>query len=266
VYVSLAVRDKTAAGMDGQGKPIETDPGAALAGTDNIRGHILIVDDDPVVRDILSHSLSESGYRIEECVDGDRVEAVLQAFPADIVLLDIRLPGTDGLTLTRRLRASSDIGIILVTRLDDEVDRIVGLEIGADDYIAKPFNLREVRARVSALMRRIAANGRSDVSQTLRFGTWSLNLATQRLRHANGEEVRLTPGEYQVLACLVQRPQKLTMRDHVVTMGSDAVSLSAESLDVLVSRLRRKLGDNPRDPQLIQTVHGQGYVFVPTPY
>ena len=226
-------------------------------------GHLLIVDDDPVVREILSSSLSEHGYQVKACEDGEQMNALLREFPADIVLLDIRLPGTDGLALTRYLRAQSDIGIILVTRLDDEVDRIIGLEIGADDYIAKPFNLREVRARVGALMRRISAVGRSDISETIRFGDWALNLATQRLRRIDGEEIRLTPGEYQVLACLVQRPQKLTTREHVIAMGS--VSLSEESLDVLISRLRRKLGDNPRNPQLIQTVHGQGYVFVPAP-
>lgn len=242
-------------------EPLTATPGGA------VDGRLLVVDDDPVTRHLLCSYFGQAGYSVDECDNGDEVEARIAAVPYDIVILDIRLPGRNGLDIARSLRAQTSIGIILISQLSEETDRVVGLEIGADDYITKPFNLREVHARVKSLLRRMALWTRPDHSDVIRFLGWQFDLALRHLISPQGEEVRLTGGEFQLLACLVQRPKRLTPRSHLIAMVSDgARSMSAESVDVLISRLRRKLGDDTRPPRLIVTVHGQGYVFAAPTY
>lgn len=232
-----------------------------------IDAHLLVVDDDPVTRHLLCSYFRQAGYSVDECDNGDEVEARVAAAPYDIVILDIRLPGRNGLDIARSLRAQTSIGIILISQLTDETDRVVGLEVGADDYITKPFNLREVHARVKSLLRRMALWTKPDHSDVIRFLGWQFDLALRRLVSPQGEEVRLTGGEFQILACLVQRPKRLTPRSHLVAMVSDGVrSMSADSIDVLISRLRRKLGDDGRQPRIIVTIHRQGYVFATPTY
>lgn len=242
-------------------------PGEVTGTVSEAEGRLLVVDDDPVTRHLLCSYFRQAGYHVAESDSGADVEAQIAAAPCDIVLLDIRMPGRNGLDITRSLRVQSSIGIILISQLADDTDRVIGLEIGADDYITKPFNLREVHARVKSLLRRMALWTRPDDSDVIRFQGWQFDLATRHLTSPQGEEVRLTGGEFQLLACLVQRPKRLTPRNHLIAMVSDgARSMSAESLDVLISRLRRKLGDDTRPPRLIVTVHGQGYVFAAPTY
>lgn len=230
-------------------------------------GDLLIVDDDPVTRHLLCSYFRQAGYAVTELDNGNAVAAAIATKPYDIVILDIRMPGRNGLDIARELRAQTSIGIILISQLGDETDRIIGLEVGADDYITKPFNLREVHARVKSLLRRMALWMRPDETDVIRFRGWQFDLATRRLYSPDGNEVRLTGGEFQLLACLVQRPKRLTSRNHLIAMvGGGARSMSSESIDVLISRLRRKLGDDGRQPKLIVTVHGQGYVFATPTY
>lgn len=228
---------------------------------------ILVVDDDSVTRSLLAGYLANEGYAVSEAGSVEEARAKLAGGETDLVLLDIRLPGADGLTLTRELRAESEIGIILVTgSRKDDVDRIVGLELGADDYVVKPFNAREVVARTKNLLRRVAharhANAADD--GPLAFEGWRLDPARRRLFAPDDDEVSLTDGEFRLLHALMRHGGRVVSRERLMDLlqGRDW-SPSDRSVDVLIGRLRRKLHDDPAKPRFILAVRGVGYRFIP---
>ena len=223
--------------------------------------HALIVEDDEVSRAKLSGYLEAAGYRVSEASDGQEMWQVLIGDPADLLILDINLPGEDGLDLTRRVRSKSDIGIILVTGRTEDVDRIVGLETGADDYLTKPFNPRELLARGKNLLRRTALA--APAGGTLkRFAGWQFDTRTRRLISPGGEKVPLTRAEFELLAAFVDRAGLVLSRDRLLNCVTHrSWEPSDRTIDVLVRRLRQKIEFDPKDPELIVTAHGEGYVF-----
>lgn len=224
--------------------------------------HIVIVEDDPVTRTKLAGYFEAEGYRVSEADDGQAMWQHLERESPDLVLLDINLPGEDGLYLTRQLRAKLDVGIILVTGRTDDVDRIVGLELGADDYVTKPFNQRELLARVKNLLRRTSATPQEDESPK-RFAGWVFDMQRRRLTAPDDRAVSLTRAEFELLAAFVRHPGVVMSRErltsHVTHRDWDPYD---RTIDVLVRRLRRKIERDPKVPDLIITVHGEGYVFV----
>lgn len=230
--------------------------------------HLLVVDDDREIRDLVSRFLTRHGYRVTTARDGREMKRALQDWSFDLIVLDLMLPGTDGLTLCRELRASSNVPVIMLTAMGEEMDRIVGLEMGADDYLPKPFNPRELLARIKAVLRRIdqpsrvADEGRSN---HIRFGDWEFDIATRVLKDAKGTVVDLTAGEFELLQTFALHPQRVLSRDQILDMtrGRSAVPFD-RSVDVQVGRLRRKIEADPANPLLIKTVRGGGYVFTPS--
>ncbi len=228
--------------------------------------HILIVDDDREIRDLTARFLRGRGFRAAAAANGREMDAALSEGRFDLVVLDVMMPGEDGLSICRRLRAQGAMPIILLTALGEETDRIVGLEMGADDYLPKPFNPRELEARIKAVLRRAGAavetadGGRA--GRTLRFNGWSLSLTARELRDPGGALVSLTGGEFELLAVLAERPQRVLSRDRLLnlTRGRDAGPFD-RSIDVQLSRLRRKIETDPKNPALIKTVRNGGYVF-----
>lgn len=228
---------------------------------------IAVVDDDPITRETLKSYLEGEGYRVALARDGDQLSALLARGRVDLLLLDIRLPGKDGLMVTRELRASSNIGIILITGRSDRMDRIIGLELGADDYITKPFEPREILARTRSLLRRVARPGQSAATapasgRVKRFDGWEVHLDKRRLRDPAGEDVRLTSAEFDLMAAFVENPGRVLSRDDLLdlTLRGDNVPYD-RSIDRLVRRLRRVVEPDPADPTRIVTVHGMGYLF-----
>ncbi|MCG4453285.1 response regulator [Pseudomonas sp. MMS21-TM103] len=227
---------------------------------------VLIVDDDPVIRELLASYLLRDGYQVHCAETAEQAEDRLLEFPVDLVMLDIRLPGKDGLTLTRELRVRSEVGIILITGRDDEIDRIVGLECGADDYVVKPFNPRELVSKAKNLVRRVrhvqALQPQAKARHLKCFGDWALDVDRRRLVAADGSEGLLTQGEFQLLSVLLRNAGHTLSRDQLMDQIRNREWLPNDrSIDVLVGRLRRKLNDDPADPQLIITIHGAGYLF-----
>ena len=231
-----------------------------------MRYHILVVEDDAVTREKLTGYFEREGYRVTAVENGQEMRAVLAEQAVDLVMLDINLPGEDGLLLTRELRARSTVGIILVTGRSDAVDRIVGLEMGADDYVTKPFELRELLVRVKNLLWRIslAAAGPSEpavADDAVRFGPWRFDIPRRQLSK-DGVPVRLTKAEYEVLVAFVAHPGRVLSRERILTLISHrGDGPSDRTIDVLIRRLRGKMELDPRDPQLFVTVHGEGYLF-----
>ncbi|MCW3783303.1 response regulator [Defluviimonas salinarum] len=223
--------------------------------------HIVIIEDEPVTRATLTSYLDSHGYRVTEVASAEKAEAVLARDNADLLLVDINLEGKDGLQITREQRALSEVGIILISGRTDDVDRIVGLEMGADDYVCKPFNRRELLARIKNLLRRTMAL--RHLSRTVfRFEGFTFNVATRALTRETGEAVRLTRAEYELLAQLVRHPAEVLGRE----MLAAAVTHRHEggdprTVDVLIRRLRSKIERDPKLPQIISTSHGEGYVF-----
>ena len=223
--------------------------------------HVLIVEDDEVARTKLAGYLETAGHRVSEAVDGRGLRQVMASDPVDLVLLDINLPGEDGLDLTRFIRASHDVGIILVTGRTDDVDRIVGLEIGADDYVTKPFNPRELLARVKTLLRRTTARTPS-ASETKMFSGWQFDARSRRLASPEGDKVELTRAEFELLNALVAHPGIVLTRERLLgCITHRSWDPGDRTVDVLVRRLRRKLEVDPKSPELIITAHGEGYMF-----
>ncbi|MEX0924037.1 MAG: two-component system response regulator TorR [Rhodovibrionaceae bacterium] len=223
--------------------------------------HILVVEDDPVTRAKLAGYLEAAGHRVGEAADGNEMRRILAKDPAELLLLDINLPGEDGLELTRELRARSEIGIILVTGRTDDIDRVVGLEIGADDYVTKPFNSRELLARVKAVLRRSVAQQRAE-SPLRRFGPWSFDMRARKLSSDSGAHLPLTRAEYELLSVLVDRPGRVLTRERLLTRVTHrSWEPNDRTVDVLVRRLRRKIESDPKNPEIIVTVHGEGYLF-----
>ncbi|KZK81233.1 Aerobic respiration control protein ArcA [Pseudovibrio sp. Ad13] len=228
------------------------------------KAHILVVDDDLTSRVALSGYFETEGYRVSEAEDGAQMRSVFAGGDVDLIMLDIRLPDDDGLTLLKDVRKKSDVGIIMVTGRTDDVDRIVALEMEADDYVIKPFNPRELLARSKNLLRRVRA-GRVPVAvdeRVLSFSGWVLDLDKRGLKSPEGEDVRLTRGEFELLSALVENKGRVLTRDNLLDhLNHREWDPSDRTVDVLIGRLRRKIEANPKDPTLIMTVHGVGYVF-----
>ena len=231
--------------------------------------HILVVDDDREIRDLTARFLRKHGYRVDTAANGREMDTQLAAGRYDLIVLDLMMPGEDGLSICRRLRADGAIPIVMLTALGEETDRIVGLEMGADDYLPKPFNPRELLARIKAVLRRSAAAASSAAAQPaapsgrrLSFEGWSLDLARRELFDPSGALVTLTAGEFDLLAAFAERPHRVLSRDQLLdlTRGREAGPFD-RSVDVQLSRLRRKVETNPGEPALIKTVRGGGYVF-----
>lgn len=226
--------------------------------------HIVIVDDQPEICELVHNYLSGEGYRVSTANDGPSMRRIMQQYEVDLVLLDIMLPGDDGLSLARQLRAQSDIGIIILTGRGETVDRIIGLEMGADDYLPKPFHLRELLARVKSVLRRASARGESAkvLPQSAMFNGWKLDLTSRELIAPSGEEVRLTTGEFDLLAAFVANANQVLSRDRLLDLARNRASGPFDrTIDVQVGRLRKKLEDDPQNPSLIKTVRGSGYIF-----
>ena len=223
--------------------------------------HVLIVEDDAVARTKLAGYLETAGHRVSEAIDGRGLRQVMLSDPVDLVLLDINLPGEDGLDLTRFIRANSDVGIILVTGRTDDVDRIVGLEIGADDYITKPFNPRELLARVKTLLRRTTVRAPS-AFESKAFAGWRFDTRSRRLVSPAGNKVALTRAEFELLNALIAHPGTVLTRERLLgCITHRSWDPGDRTVDVLVRRLRQKLEIDPQSPELIITVHGEGYMF-----
>jgi len=234
--------------------------------------HILVVDDDPRIRTLLRRYLEGEGFEIEEAADGEAMLRHMAKSSVDLVMLDLMIPGEDGLSLARKIRATSAVPIIIVTGKGELTDRVVGLELGADDYITKPFHLREVLARIRTVLRRSAAKAQvpesrgpeASTGDCVRFDGWRFDLARRELHAADGSLVPLTTAEYQLLAAFVRSANRVLDRDRLMdlTRGRDWSPLD-RSIDTQIGRLRKKIEADPAHPQLVKTVRGAGYVFTP---
>jgi DNA-binding response OmpR family regulator len=230
--------------------------------------HILVVDDEPEVRDLVQEFLIRQGFPVTTAGSVAEAREVLQARAVDLVILDWRMPGEDGLVLARELRVRGGIGVVMLTASGTTTDRVIGLEVGADDYIAKPFDPRELLARVRSVLRRvrpIAPAEPADKSRTVRFGSCLLELDTRRLFTLDGTEVPLTAMEFDLLEAFATRPNRVLTREQLLDLahkrGSDPFD---RSIDIRVARLRQKIEPHPHKPQTLKTVRGAGYIFLPT--
>lgn len=227
--------------------------------------HILVVDDDRQIRTMLARYLSDNGLRVTVAEDGRQMTELVGKFRFDVVVLDVMMPGDDGFTLCQRLRARSTVPIILLTARGDETDRVIGLELGADDYVPKPFHPRELLARIRAALRRagMAASLPAEVvADRFGFAGWVLDIGRRTLLSPGGSLVELTTGEFDLLVALVQHPQQVLSRDQLLDYVHGRSSLNIDrSIDVQVSRLRRKIEADPHAPELVKTVRNGGYFF-----
>jgi len=236
--------------------------------------HIAVVDDEAAITELLAHYLAGHGFRVTQLHSGRPLMELMVSDPPLLVLLDLGLPGEDGFAIARQLRERWRCGLVIITGRGDSVDKIVGLEIGADDYVTKPFDLRELAARIKAVLRRIqpvapTAAAASPIlpapsGACLGFLGWRLDLAARRLDAPGGGEVRLTTGEFELLTTLVQHAGRVLSRDFLLeqTRGRDAAPFD-RTIDVQVGRLRKKLEADAENPQIIKSVRGAGYIFVP---
>jgi two-component system OmpR family response regulator len=233
------------------------------------RAHLLVVDDDREICDLIRHFFERHGYRVTSAHDESQMQAQLKRRSFDLVVLDVMLPGKSGLELCRDIRAGSQVPIIMVTAVNETVDRIVGLELGADDYLAKPFEPRELLARVRAIIRRsnifTEPEKRQRPTQTYKFDGWTIDVARRRLWTADDVVVTLTTAEFDLLCVFVTHPQRTLTRDQLLdlTQGQTAQPFD-RSIDILVSRLRKKLGGGSDKSTAIVTVRGGGYMFSPS--
>jgi two-component system OmpR family response regulator len=227
--------------------------------------HILVVDDDREIRDLLSRFLERNRFRVTSARDGREARRAWPLGHYQLVVLDLMLPGEGGLEIARWLRQQGDVPIVMLTAMGEETDRIIGLELGADDYVPKPFNPRELLARIRAVLRRTTERAEKKVepaAKSVRFSGWTLEPARRRLLNPDGAEVALTGGEYDLLVALVERANRVLTRDMLLDLlrGRQAGPFD-RAIDVAISRLRRKLEDDGRHAQLIKTVRGGGYVL-----
>jgi len=233
--------------------------------TANPATHVLIVDDDHRIRAMLARFLADHGLRVSQAGDGRAMFALCEAARIDVIVLDIMMPGEDGLSLCRRMRAQSSVPIILLTAMGGDTDRIIGLEIGADDYVVKPFNPRELLARIRAVTRRLGAaslNTERPVATIYEFGGWQLNSSRRTLTSPAGALTDLTSGEFDLLLTFLGHPQRVLTRDQLLDLAHGRVSESYDrSIDVQISRLRRKIEADPQDPAFIKTIRNEGYFF-----
>ena len=227
--------------------------------------HILLVDDERSIREPLAHYLQKQGFRVTQATDAAAARTRLTAYAIDLVILDIMMPGEDGLSLTRHIRETSAVPVILLTARSEETDRIVGLEMGADDYVVKPFSPRELAARAKVVLRRTANGGtrqHAPESGSYAFADWVLKSGERALVDREGVSVALSTGEYNLLLALVQRPRAVLTRDQLLdlTQGREAAPFD-RAIDNQISRLRRKIESDPKNPELIRTVWGGGYTL-----
>lgn len=227
--------------------------------------HILVVDDDSQIRSLLSEYLHKQGYRVTTVADGKGLRAAMATSRPDVIILDLMLPGEDGLTLCRDLRAQSDVPIVMLTARGDETDRIVGLEMGADDYVPKPFNPRELLARIKSVLRRarsLPENLQSFETGAYRFAGWLLDAATRNLTSPEGVVIALSGTDFRLLKIFLDHPNRVLTRDQLIDLmlSRDAGPFD-RAIDVQVSRLRQRLGEDAKEPVIIKTIRGQGYVF-----
>lgn len=242
---------------------------AATASSPKAKRHpcLLVVDDDREIRDLLSSLLTRRGYKVVTAREENEMHQVLSSSRVDLIILDLMLPGKDGLAICRELRATRPIPIIMLTARGEPTDRVVGLEIGADDYLPKPFDVRELEARVRAVIRRSVAEPLSpsvDMGATFAFLGWTLDARQRQLFSPDGSLVDLTSGEFDLLLVFVERPQRVLTRNQLIDLarGRDASPFD-RSIDIQVSRLRRKIEFDAKAPELIKTVRSSGYVFTP---
>jgi len=227
------------------------------------RVHILVVDDDAEIRGLVAEYLRKNGYQVSAARDGTEMRSALESDRPDLVVLDLMLPGEDGLSLCRALRANSNLPVIMLTARREEIDRIIGIEMGADDYLGKPFNPRELLARIKGVLRRARALpvSRGDAKR-LRFAGWTLDCIGRHLIDAQGVIVPLSGAQYRLLTVFLKHPNRVLERDELVdlTLGREATPFD-RSIDVQVSRLRQLLRDNAREPRIVKTVRNGGYVL-----
>jgi two-component system, OmpR family, response regulator len=242
---------------------------AAMQGPsmDSTAAHVLFVEDDPEIRALVADFLRTNGFRVTVAQDGEEMDRVMAAADVDLLVLDIMLPKEDGLSLCRRVRAAGNLPVIMLTARGSEIDRVVGLEMGADDYLTKPFGTHELAARIRALLRRaqyVPAEAPDRRRSVLSFAEWRLDLVARRLYSHDGTRVPLTGGEFELLVAFCEHANKVLTREQLLdfTRGRAPATID-RSVDIQVSRLRRKIEKDPKDPVLIQTVRSGGYVFTP---
>jgi two-component system OmpR family response regulator len=227
--------------------------------------HLLVVDDDREIRALLGDYLKKNGYRVSLAADGKQMRTLLEESRIDLVVLDLMLPGEDGLSLCRDLRTRSNLPVLMLTAKSDPFDRVIGLEMGADDYLAKPFEPRELLARIRSVLRRtqsLPANLEPELTRSFRFAGWVLDVEAHQLTSPRGVVVTLSGAEYRLLHVFLTHPNRVLTRDQLMdlTKGRDADPFD-RSIDLRVSRLRQKLGDDARAPRLIKTLRNEGYVL-----
>lgn len=234
--------------------------------TQNALPHVLALDDDPAIRQLVADYLGENELHVTTVENGKAFDAVMARETIDLVVLDVRLPGEDGMQIARKLREASGIPILMLTGRAEEADRVMGLELGADDYLTKPFSPRELLARIRALLRR--AQAQASVADTMararayRFGGWELNVGLRKLKSPAGESVDLTNGEFSLLAAFLSAPQRVLARDQLLDLSRmHNAEVYDRSIDVQILRLRRKIETDPAHPRFIVTERGAGYVF-----
>jgi DNA-binding response OmpR family regulator len=228
--------------------------------------HIVVVDDEEMVRDTVQEYLLRNGYAVSQAEGGAALRALMTERAVDLVILDVNMPGEDGISIARDLRQRGPLGIIMLTANSDSVDRVVGLEVGADDYIAKPFEPRELLARVRAVLRRVAPGGGSaaTMGDEVRIGRCLLNLERRSLHAADGTEVFITAMEFDLLEAFARNPNRVLSRDRLLDLAHHKESNGFDrSIDTRITRLRKKVEVDPATPQAIKTVRGAGYLFVP---
>jgi two-component system phosphate regulon response regulator OmpR len=246
--------------------------------TENAR--ILVVDDEPELREMVDEYLSAKGYAVFQAHSGVAMREVLAEHPVDLVLLDVKMPGEDGFTLARYLREHHDVGIIMLTAVSEMVDRIVGLEMGADDYVTKPYDPRELLARVKSVLRRVAppptdgqkegeaqkaVDGTGAQSGGIPFGRCMLDMESHRLFDDEGSEIQITSMEFDLLKAFATHPNRVLSRDQLLDMAHNRDwDPFDRSIDIRIARIRRKIEMDPGKPQVIKTVRGAGYIFVPS--
>lgn len=229
---------------------------------------VLIVEDEPASLNLLASYFTAENYIVYKAGSSDQAEKLFSEKVIDIILMDIKIPGRTGLELTREFRSRSGVGIILVTQKDDDIDKIVGLELGADDYVTKPYNPRELTVRVRNLLERVkyrssvGNNSFADV-KTVQFGEWTLHIGKRVLHNNDGDEARLTEGEFQLISTLIQHAGYVLNRDQIMNhMKRRDWFPTDRTIDVMIARIRKKLGDDRTHPKFINTAHGTGYIFV----
>lgn len=228
---------------------------------------LLIVDDDQEIRELLNEYLTRAGFEVLTAAEGNEMHRLLTQHSPDLIILDIMMPGDDGFTLCQQIRRDSQVPIIMLTAASDETDRVIGLELGADDYIAKPFSPRELQARIKALLRRAEfrqpETKEKELPRRLRFAEWVLDTLSHQLTHDNGSRLDLSGSDFMLLSMFLQQPGAVLDRDTIsdATRGRESLPME-RGIDVQISRLRQKLGDNGKSPRIIKTIRGSGYMLI----